>query len=71
MNAARAEEVKGWELEELAFLTLTVVPPTEQREGGSPGAQAWGWDLEDHIQQSLGPISRPPSTLSVPSSANI
>lgn len=33
---------------------LTVVPPPEH----SPGAQAWTWDAEDPIQQSLGPISK-------------
>ena len=36
---------------------LTVVLPSEHRAG----AKDWGLDVEEPIQQSLGPISRPPS----------
>ena len=44
-----------------------MVPSSEQRAS----AQAWVWDMEDPIQQSLGLVSRLMFQLSAPSSANI
>ena len=59
---------------DLALLTLTVVLPLEHEQGGGPGPQAWGGDLENPSNRAvlggLGPVIRPPPRLA-PSSANV